>query len=122
MVVLKAFYEDSSSLSVVNQFVYEKLVPTLEGNNRPSETVFQNICDFMSWTIEHGHAGNQIGLDVFVTLVDKYLPGLTEFLQEAPVTHIDPIPSEFPFDEFILSKLLLFGILKLLEVVLYVFL
>ena len=105
MVILKSFYEDSSSLSVVNQFVYEKLVPKLEDNTQPSEAIFHDICDFMSWTIEHGHTGNQIGLDVFLTLVNKYLPGLTDFLQEAPVTQVDPIPSEFPFDEFILSKL-----------------
>jgi len=104
MVVLKAFFDEPSSLSVVNQFVYDQLVPKLEATSRPSEAVFHNICDFIAWMIEHGHTGEVIGLDVIVTLMDKYLSGLTSFLQGAPITQCEPTPSEFPFEEFTLSK------------------
>ena len=106
MVALKAFFEDSSSLSVVNHYVYDTLVPTLEATSRPSEDVFNRICEFLSWIVEHGHKGEVIGLDVVVTLLDKYFPGLMSYLQDAPVTQVEPIPNAFPFDEFVLSKFL----------------
>lgn len=104
MVALKAFFEDSSSLSVVNQLVYDTLVLSLEATARPSEDVFNRICDFLPWIIEHGHKGEIIGLDVVVTLLDRYLPGLLPYLQDAPVIHVEPVPNAFPFDEFVLSK------------------
>ena len=106
MIVLKSFYDDPSTQCVVNHFVYDHLAPKMVSSmSRPSRKTYDNMCDFMSWVIEHCHSGAAISVEDLTPLLEEYLPGLQEYLSNAPITHVEPQASEFPFEEFTLGNL-----------------
>ena len=107
MIVLKAFYNDPSTQCVINHYVYDVMVPKMASSmSRPSQKTYENICNFMSWVIEHCHSGCAISVEDLIPLLDEYLPGLQDCLSNAPITHIEPQANEFPYEEFTLGKYL----------------
>ena len=99
MVILKAMFHDDS-VAVVNNYVYEHLLPTLEFGQRPSEDVFHQVTNFMSSVLDLFKYGETQSAESVTELLEEHLSGLLTFMHDSPVTHVQPQATEFPYSEF----------------------
>ena len=89
MIILKAmFHEDS--VAVVNNYVYEHLLPTLEFGQRPSEAFFHQVTDFMASVLDLFKYGETQSAESIAELLEEHLNDLLTFMHDSPVTHVQP--------------------------------
>ena len=99
MIILKNLFHDDS-VAVINTFVYDKLVPVLDFNQRPSEEVFRQITGFMSAALEAFKFDQTLSSESVTELLEEHFNELLVFMHDSPVTHVDPQESQFPYEEF----------------------
>ena len=99
MIILKSFFHEDS-LALINTYVYDHLVPSLNFGERPSLEVYQQLTNFISSTLDVFKQGQQLDTDQLIDLLDAKLPEFLPFMHDSPVTHVTPRTSEFPYEEF----------------------